>query len=98
MNGVTIPTLPSNYGLGTPILTPDVRPTKEFAHQECYRFAVFGEVFNLFNIANLSGDNFELNTVQAGRTFAFGQPIAPRRQMFGAVDARAIQVGSRFLF
>jgi hypothetical protein len=102
MNGVTIPSLvlPSNYSLGAPIITQDVRVTKEFVFQERYRFAVFGEFFNLFNISNLSYSNFTLDPVAVGRpqTFAFGQPTDRVEQVFGSGGPRAIQVGARFSF
>src|SRR5579864_301545 len=56
MNGATIPplTLPLNYDLGKPIFSQDFRATKEFAVKESYRFMVFGEFFNAFNVANLT--------------------------------------------
>ena len=41
-----------------------MRVTKEFAFLERYRMAVFGEVFNLFNISNLSGFNYTLDAVR----------------------------------
>jgi hypothetical protein len=99
-NGVTVPTLtlPSDYGLGAPIITQDMRLTKEFVYKERYRLAVFGEVFNLFNIANLSGYNFTLDTVQAQQTYAFGQPTARINQVFGSGGPRAFQVGARISF
>jgi Carboxypeptidase regulatory-like domain len=94
MNGVPIPTLtlPSNYALGAPIITQDVRLTKEFVFKERYRLAVFGEFFNLFNISNLSYTNFTLNTT------AFGQPTDRVSQVFGSGGPRSIQVGARFSF
>jgi Carboxypeptidase regulatory-like domain len=100
MNGVTIPTLilPSNYGLGSPIITQDVRLTKTFAYKERYRLALYGEFFNLFNISNLSGYNFTLDTVKTPQTFAFGQPTARVNQVFGSGGPRAEQLGVRFSF
>jgi hypothetical protein len=97
MNGATIPTLslPSNFDLGTPIFSQDFRATKEFAFKERYRFSVFGEFFNAFNIANL--------TYAASPTLnssAFGQPTGRVGQSstFGSGGPRAIQVGGRFTF
>jgi hypothetical protein len=100
MNGVTIPTLilPSNYGLGSPIITQDVRLTKTFAYKERYRLALYGEFFNLFNISNLSGYNFTLDTVKTPQTFAFGQATARINQVFGSGGPRAEQLGVRFSF
>jgi hypothetical protein len=97
MNGATIPTLsiPSNYDLGTPILTQDVRITKEFAIKERFKFSAFGEFFNALNIANLTYNGSPtLNSV------AFGQPTGRVGQAstFGSGGPRAIQVGGRFTF
>jgi hypothetical protein len=97
LNGATIPTLslPSDYGLGTPVLTQDLRITKEFAIKERYRFSVFGEFFNAFNIANLT-----YNTSPTINSVAFGQPTGRVGQAstFGSGGPRAIQVGGRFTF
>jgi hypothetical protein len=100
MNGVAIPTLalPSNYSLGAPIITQDVRVTKEFVFKERYRLSVFGEFFNLFNISNLSYANFTLDPVKTPQTFAFGQPTDRVTQVFGSGGPRSIQVGARFTF
>jgi hypothetical protein len=100
MNGVTIPTLalPSNYGLGSPILSQDARLTKEFAFRERYRLSVFGEFFNVLNISNLSGFNYTLDSVKTPQTFAFGQPTGRINQVFGSGGPRSIQLGARFSF
>ena len=100
MNGVTVPTLilPSNYGLSAPIITQDARLTKTFVYKERYRLALYGEFFNLFNIANLSGYNFTLDSVKTPQTFAFGQPTARVNQVFGSGGPRAEQLGVRFSF
>jgi len=100
MNGVTIPTLvlPSNYSLGKPIISQDMRLTKEFTYKERYRLAVFGEAFNLLNIANLSGYGGTLDAVKSPQTFAFGQPNSRGNQVFGSGGPRAFQFGARFSF
>jgi hypothetical protein len=94
MNGVAIPTLtlPSNYGLGSPIISQDVRLTKTITYKEHYRLALFGEVFNLFNVSNLSQFNTTLNSP------AFGQASARVNQVFGSGGPRAEQLGARFSF
>lgn len=94
-NGVKVPqlALPANYGLGSPIITQDVRLTKEFTAGERYRLSVFVEFFNLFNISNLSGYNYTLNN-----TATFGQPTARINQVFGSGGPRALQIGARFSF
>src|SRR5579864_3121375 len=97
LNGATIPklTLPSNYDLGTPIFSQDFRVTKELTVKERYRFLVFGEFFNAFNIANLT-----YATTPTLNSSAFGQPTGRVGQAstFGSGGPRAIQVGGRFTF
>jgi hypothetical protein len=100
MNGVTIPalTLPSNYGLGAPILSQDMRLTKDIAFAERYHMAVFAELFNVLNIANLSGFNYTLDAVKTPQTYAFGQATGRVNQVFGSGGPRALQLGARFSF
>ena len=66
------------------------------AFRERYRFNIFGEVFNAFNIANLTGYGFNLDT--AGATPTFGQPTGRVGQILGSGGPRAFQVGARFQF
>ncbi len=100
LNGPVIPQLilPPHYSLGTPIFSQDFRVTKEFRVKERYRFSVFSEFFNAFNISNLLYSNFTLDTVKAVQTYAFGQPSNRLGQVFGSGGARAIQLGTRFSF
>jgi hypothetical protein len=113
-DGNTIPTLalPTDYQIGDPLFTQDIRVTKELTIKEKYRFSVFGEFFNAFNIANLQGYSFALDSLAPGCTlsgnnvntscssqsFAFGQPTARLSNVFGSGGPRAIQVGGRFQF
>ena len=93
--------LPSNYGLGSPTLTQDLRLTKVFTYKERYKLSILGEMFNVLNIANLSGYSFTLDTKAASaaaQTFAFGQPTQRVNQTFGSAGPRAVQVGVRFSF
>jgi hypothetical protein len=96
LNGATIPTLtvPANFHLGAPVIDQDIRLTKEFAYKEHYRLQVFGEVFNVLNIGNLTYGNLTLNSS------AFGLPTARVGQgsTFSSGGPRAIQVGARFTF
>ena len=39
--------------------------TKNFSFKERYRLSVFGEAFNAFNIANLTGYSFALDAYNA---------------------------------
>jgi Carboxypeptidase regulatory-like domain len=98
LNGVAIPTLSlptGSWGLGTPIFTQDFRITKELAIKERYRFSLFGEFFNAFNISNLT-----YSAAPTINSVAFGQPTGRVGQAstFGSGGPRAIQVGGRFSF
>ncbi len=92
--GQSIPqlTLPAKYELGDNFNSQDIRLTKTFTWKDHYRLSVFGEMFNVFNIANLSGFNFTLNSG------SFGQPTQRTSQVFGSGGPRALQVGGRFSF
>ena len=103
--------MPPNYGLSQPIISQDMRVTKEFRFAERYRFSIFGEFFNVLNVANHVVSNYTLDaavpgytvsngvvTPGAGQTYAFGQPTSRIGQVFGSGGPRAIQVGARFSF
>ena len=93
--------LPSNYEFGEPILTQDFRLTKAFTFKERYKLSILGEMFNAFNIANLSGFSYTLDTKSsnpATQAFSFGQPTQRVNQTFGSAGPRALQVGARFTF
>jgi hypothetical protein len=94
--GATIPslTLPTaNYQLSRPTITQDFRVTKNFKYRERYKLQIFGEVFNAFNISNLSGFSYSLTSPTA-----FGQPTQRVDQTFGSTGPRAFQLGGRFSF
>ena len=102
-NGATIPAfvLPPDYQFGDPTFSQDFRVTKMFRFKERYSFMVFGEAFNTFNIANLTGYSFALDAksaVPALQTYGFGQPTQRAGQTFASSGPRAIQVGARFSF
>lgn len=115
-NGATIPAfvLPHDYQFGDPTLNQDFRLTKNFTYRERYSLRIFGEVFNAFNIANLTGYGNTLDvynaaacgplaagaysTTCAAQTYAFGQPTQRALQTFGSAGPRAFQVGARFTF
>jgi carboxypeptidase family protein len=92
-------TLPANYEFNDNFHSQDIRLTKKFTFGEKERFtlSVFGEVFNVFNIANLSGYNFTLNSGSATQV-VFGQPTQRQSQVFGSGGPRALQIGGRFSF
>ena len=77
--------------------------TKKFTFKERYTISVLGEMFNAFNIANLTYPSaaFTLDSMAANpatQTYAFGQPTQRVLQTFGSGGPRAVQVGARFSF
>jgi hypothetical protein len=98
-NGTPYPTyvLPGDYQFGDPTFSQDFRLTKIFTYKERYRLLIFGEVFNAFNIANLSGYNFTLDAIAPGCTLAAnGYSVAQssgcnQSYTFGQPTQRALQ-------
>lgn len=81
------------------IISQDIRVTKTFSFSEKVKLDLIGEVFNVFNIANLT----------TGGTFAFtlneegvgGNPIAASERttsVFGTGGPRAFQFAAKFRF
>jgi len=93
----TVPrlTLPANYEFGDNFYSQDLRLGRTFrwGNDGRYRLNIFGEVFNVLNIANLGGFSYDLTNL-AG----FGQPTTRAGQVFGSGGPRAFQFGSRFTF
>lgn len=91
----TIPylTLPATYEFGDNFSSQDIRLTKKFTWKDHYTMSVFAEMFNVFNIANLGGYNFNLASGAQ-----FGQPTSRAGQVFGSGGPRALQLGGRFSF
>jgi hypothetical protein len=92
--GQAVPTitLPPTFGLCEGFSAQDARVGKTMAITEHLHLKVFAESFNLFNIANRSGYNFNLNSP------LFGQPTQRVGQTFGSGGPRAFQFGSRVSF
>ncbi|HYM08850.1 MAG TPA: hypothetical protein VEU11_20025, partial [Terriglobales bacterium] len=93
--------LPSDYQFGDPLFSQDFRLSRLFSYKERYRLNVFAEMFNAFNIANLSGYSASLdakNANAAAQVYAFGQPTQRILQTFGSGGPRAVQLGARFSF
>jgi hypothetical protein len=92
-------TLPASYELEDSFHSQDIRLTKRFTFGENERFtiAIFGEIFNVFNIANLREYNLNLNQESPDQP-AFGQPTQRIQQVFGSGGPRAFQIGGRFSF
>ena len=103
LNGATIPTLtlPSNYALGKPIITQDLRVTKEIRFKERYKFLVFGEFFNVLNHPNFDQPVNNLsNAGQFGRIIA---TVSPPTSVLGSglggdSSPRQIQLIAKFIF
>lgn len=104
--------LPKNYTMGFPTLSQDFRLTKNIKMAERYNLNIFVEMFNAFNISNLTGATSTLdvssnpNAVCAqgvavgGNNISceFGQATSRAGQTFGSAGPRAIQLGARFFF
>jgi hypothetical protein len=85
-------TLPSHYEFGDMLLTQDLRLSRDLKVRDRIHAMLMGEVFNVFNIANLSGHSNSL--IGAG----FGQPKSRVTQVFGSGGPRAFQFGARISF
>jgi hypothetical protein len=85
--------LPASFQFGDSFSSQDLRVTKTFALPDQIKLAVFGEVFNVFNVANLGGFSYNLSNAAT-----FGQPTTRASQVFGSGGPRAFQIGGRFTF
>ncbi len=87
-------TLPDNESFNDTFFTQDLRLSRAFSlDRERIRFVLLGEVFNLFNIANLV--QYDGNIASPA---TFGQPGARFSQVFGSGGPRAFQLGARVSF
>jgi hypothetical protein len=87
-------TLPTTYSFFDNFFTQDLRITRTFTFgRQHARLALFGEVFNLFNTANLIGYSGNLLAPAL-----FGQPRDRFTQIFGSGGPRAFQFGARASF
>lgn len=91
--GATIPplVLPARFEFGDDFWSQDIRLTKSVKLSERLQLQGFFEMFNIFNIANLTGFSSTIGS-------SFGQPTARVGQAFGTGGPRAIQFGGRFSF
>ncbi len=85
-------TLPSRYSLDQGYQSLDLRLSRTFVFGEQWRLRMIGEVFNVYNAANLSGYSNDLASA------AFGQPTARFTQLFGSGGPRAFQLAARLSF
>jgi hypothetical protein len=86
-------TLPAQYSLGDGILTQDFSLKKTFVYKERYKAEFTGQMFNAFNISNVSGYSFSLSSPAS-----FGLATARASQTFGSAGPRAVQVAVRISF
>jgi len=85
-------TLPAEIDNGDTLVTTDVRLTRLIKFSEQVRLSLIGEVFNVFNIANLDGYTGSLQSL------SYGTPTTRANQVFGSGGPRAFQVAARFSF
>jgi hypothetical protein len=91
-NFIPFLTLPRRYFLGHNFQSLDLRLSRSFVFRERWRLSLIGEVFNLYNAANLSGYSGDLTSP------AFGQPTSRVTQVFGSGGPRAFQLAARISF
>jgi hypothetical protein len=84
--------LPERFESGDAFITQDVRLTRRIALGKGLTLHLIGEVFNLFNVANLTGYSGVLNQL------GYGQPTARAGQVFGTGGPRAFQFATRLEF
>jgi hypothetical protein len=85
--------LPSTFKLGDMFSSQDIRLTKTITLHEQINLRLIGEVFNVFNVSNLTGYNFALTSPAS-----FGQPTQRVGQTFGTGGPRAFQIAARLSF
>jgi len=92
--GRSIPrlTIPARYWFGDNFHGLDLRLSRSLVFREHWRLSLIGEVFNLYNKANLSGNSGDLTSA------AFGQPTSRATQVFGSGGPRAFQLAMRVSF
>src|SRR5262249_58284411 len=86
-------TLPSSFKLGDVFSSQDIRVTKTINLHEQINLRLIGEVFNVFNVSNLTGFNYALTSPRS-----FGKPTQRVGQTFGSGGPRAFQLAARLSF
>jgi hypothetical protein len=92
--GRTIPrlTLPARYAFGDNFHALDLRMSRSLVFRDRWHLSLMGEVFNLYNKANLSNYSGDLTSPR------FGQPTSRVTQVFGSGGPRAFQLAARVSF
>ncbi len=80
---------PVGHSFGDSIQSLDLRLNRSFIFRERWRSSLIGEVFNLYNNANLSNHSGDLTSA------VIGQPTSRTSQVFGSGGPRAFQVATR---
>ncbi|MBA3321711.1 MAG: hypothetical protein H0T45_09755 [Pyrinomonadaceae bacterium] len=92
--------LPEGALLGSDsVISQDVRVTKTFSFTETVKLDLIGEVFNLFNVANLSNINTQILAPEgsSARNLPF-RPTTRTSSVFGTGGPRAFQFAAKFRF
>jgi hypothetical protein len=84
--------LPESFSNGDSFVTQDLRLTRRIAIGGKLRLDLIGEVFNIFNVSNLTGYSGVLNQL------GYGQPTARAGQVFGTGGPRSFQFAARAEF
>ncbi len=84
--------LPDRFEFGDSLCTQDLRLSRAFPLGDRWKLTLIGEVFNLFNVANLTGHSNDL------RAAGFGEPRERISQVFGSGGPRAFQLALRAAF
>jgi hypothetical protein len=84
--------LPDGFSNGDTFISQDLRLIRKINLKEPLELSLVAEVFNVFNIANLTGYSNVLNQPN------YGQASARVGQVFGTGGPRAFQLGSRLTF
>lgn len=93
--------LPADTQLGSDsLISQDLRLTKTINFNEKFRLQLIGEVFNLFNIANLVNVSDLVLPVEgtAPANISTLRPTQRSNSVFGTGGPRAFQFGARFAF
>ncbi len=84
--------LPADFNNGDTLFSTDLRITRVIKFGEKVKLSLIGEVFNIFNIANLGGYTDNLQST------SFGIATTRTNQVFGTGGPRAFQVAARVFF
>jgi hypothetical protein len=88
-------TLPANYSFGDSFQSLDLRLSRPLVFRERWSAILIGEVFNLYNAANLT---FPAIASDLTNPATFGQPTGRSTQVFGSGGPRAFQLAIRMNF